>query len=204
LRLELTVAVVSFMTPIKKMKKGLCSNFLANSKTGSKIPMFISGGTVKFPPHKTPLIMIGPGTGCAMFKSMLEEREFEREKKNEVGENAFFFGVRHEKLDYLHSESWKGFVKNGTLSTYSVAFSRDQSKKIYVQHKMLEHSTTIFKMIKDGAVVILSGSSNRLPVDVKDALTEIFEKEGNMTKKEAEDFLKELTKLKKYQEETWG
>lgn len=198
------MAVISFITPIKKMKKGLCSNYLANSKIGSKIPIWVTSGTVKFPPLNTPLIMIGPGTGCAMFKSMLEEREFEREQKKQVADNAFFFGCRHEKLDYLHSESWLKFVQNGTLSLYSVAFSRDQAKKVYVQQKIREHSATLYKLIQEGAYIYLSGSSNRLPVDVKEALQEILEKEGGLSRKEAEEFFTKLMKAKRFQEETWS
>ncbi len=38
------------------------------------VPLWVKKGTLKFPPDESPVIMVGPGTGVAPFRSALQER----------------------------------------------------------------------------------------------------------------------------------
>lgn len=48
------------------------------------VPLWVKKGTLKFPQEKdTPVIMVGPGTGVAPFRSALQERTAQ-EKNGEI------------------------------------------------------------------------------------------------------------------------
>ena len=71
-KIQLLVAVVNYKSKLKEPRLGLCSNFLANCMPGQKIPIWVKKGTMKIPKDpKLPLIMIGPGTGVAPFRSVV-------------------------------------------------------------------------------------------------------------------------------------
>lgn len=189
-----------------RIRKGVCSSWLASltPSPNSVVPIWIKQGSITLPSLNVPIIMVGPGTGCALFKAFLEERDYWKSKQGQqVAPNAFFFGCRQEKQDFLHSNLWKEFVSNGTLFLFSVAFSRDQNQKVYVQHKIREHSKEIWNLIQSGAVIYVSGSANRMPKDVREAFQEIIQKEGNLNAEESTKFLEHLEKNKKYLVETW-
>lgn len=60
-----------------------------------------------------------------------------------VGDFVLFFGCRHQKQDYIYQKELEQFVANKTLSALYLAFSRDQERKIYVQHLMLENKVCV-------------------------------------------------------------
>ena len=73
-KIQLLVAVVKYKSKLVEPRLGLCSNFLANCSPGHKIPIWIKSGTMKIPQDpKIPLIMVGPGTGVAPFRSMIQD-----------------------------------------------------------------------------------------------------------------------------------
>jgi NADPH-ferrihemoprotein reductase len=165
----LTVAIVEFKTQINKIKKGLCSNYLKNLQVEKnepieKVAVWIGKGTVKFPENfTTPLIMIGPGTGCAMFHSYLEEKYFQLEQNFQVEKSniAFFFGCRKRNVDYLYENFWNECEKKKILKIFQVSFSREfeknQKMKNYVQNNIRLCGKQLWEMIKNGGYIIISG-----------------------------------------------
>ncbi|XP_078382662.1 NADPH-dependent diflavin oxidoreductase 1-like isoform X2 [Oculina patagonica] len=75
---QLLVAVVNYKTKLFKPRRGLCSTWLASLDFTNKdlrVPVWVKKGTISFPKAlDSPIIMIGPGTGCAPFRSFIEER----------------------------------------------------------------------------------------------------------------------------------
>lgn len=203
--IQVTVAVVSFKTRMGRIRKGVCSTWLASLNPSNKtlIPIWIKKGSIILPPLEAPMIMIGPGTGCALFKAFLEERNYLKLQGKNVGPNVFFFGCRKETKDFLHQELWKALVFNGSLFLFSVAFSRDQKQKIYVQHKMKENSKVLWNLLQSGAIIYVSGSANQMPKDVKEAFQEVVQQEGGLSVEESENYISNLEKTKRYQVETW-
>jgi sulfite reductase (NADPH) flavoprotein alpha-component len=194
--IHITVAAVRYNN--SRYKEGVCSTFLAD-RVGDED--FVNIYIEKNPEFKlpaspeVPIIMVGPGTGMAPFRSFLEER-------NELGvksKNWLFFGDRHFTTDFLYQTELQQFHKKGLLTKLNVAFSRDTGKKVYVQHKMLEHSKELFQWLEDGAHFYVCGDMKNMWNDVNKTLTHIIAKEGGLTTEKAEEYLKNLKKAKRYQ-----
>ncbi|XP_044174557.1 NADPH-dependent diflavin oxidoreductase 1-like [Acropora millepora] len=201
---HLLVAVVNYKTKLVKSRRGLCSTWLASldsSQKNLRIPVWIKKGTISFPKDwNAPILMIGPGTGCAPFRGFIEERVCQ----SSAGDSVLFFGCRNSEKDFFFREEWRAFIENGSLQLFT-AFSRDQEEKVYVQHRLVENSALVWDVLvnKQGWCYI-AGNSQRMPADVTEALLEIFMKEGKMDKSTAEEFLKSLESIRHFQSETWS
>lgn len=103
-KLEILVAVVEYKTMLATPRKGLCSNWLKSLKYGDKIRAVIKKGTFRLPTDKnTPVVMVGPGTGLAPFRSMLMEKRIEWQDNcnaNRYFLQTLFFGCRGQQLDF--------------------------------------------------------------------------------------------------------
>uniref|UniRef100_A0A7N0T9N3 NADPH-dependent diflavin oxidoreductase 1 n=2 Tax=Kalanchoe fedtschenkoi TaxID=63787 RepID=A0A7N0T9N3_KALFE len=210
-QVHLTVSVVNWTTPYKRKRKGLCSNWLAGlvPQQGIHIPAWFRKGTLPAPPPSLPLILVGPGTGCAPFHGFVEERCIQA-KTCATAPVLFFFGCRNEENDYLYREFWSKHSQNlGVLSEekgggFYVAFSRDQPQKVYVQHLMRERSHQVWKLLREGAAVYIAGSSTKMPEGVFATFVEIISKESGVPREVAVRWLKEMEKGGKYHVEAWS
>ncbi|KAI9085540.1 hypothetical protein K1719_032383 [Acacia pycnantha] len=210
-QVHLTVDVVSWTTPYKRKKKGLCSSWLASldPKDAIYIPGWIHKGSLPPPPPSLPLVLIGPGTGCAPFRGFVEERALQS-RTGPTAPIIFFFGCRNEDGDFLYQDFWLSHAQNdGVLSEtkgggFYVAFSRDQPQKVYVQHKMREQSHRIWNLLAEGAAIYIAGSSTKMPADVSATLEEIVCKESGVSKDAALRWFRALEKSGKYHIEAWS
>ena len=128
-----------------------------------------------------PLIMIGPGTGIAPFRSFLWQRKAQRF----TGRTWLFFGDRHAHTDFLYREELTAFLQDGTLTRLDTAFSRDQQTKIYVQDRMRDASVELWQWIQDGASIYVCGDATRMAKDVDAALQQVFVDRGKLTEAKA-------------------
>ncbi|KAL6136748.1 hypothetical protein ACLB2K_062043 [Fragaria x ananassa] len=210
-QVHITVSVVSWTTPFKRKRAGLCSNWLArlDPEQCVYVPVWFQKGSLRPPPPSLPLILIGPGTGCAPFRGFIEERAVQ----SLTGFTApvmFFFGCRNEDNDFLYRDFWLSHSQNdGVLSVakgggFYVAFSRDQPQKVYVQHKLQEHSHGVWNLLSEGAAIYIAGSSMKMPSDVLLAFEEIVSKESGLPKESAVRWLRALEKAGKYHIEAWS
>lgn len=208
-QVHLTVSIVSWTTPFKRKRTGLCSTWLAAlDQERVCIPAWFHKGSLPPPRSSLPLILIGPGTGCAPFRGFVEERALQR-KTSPTAPILFFFGCRNKENDFLYRDFWLSHSQNGGVLSeekgggFYVAFSRDQPQKVYVQHKMKDQSTRIWNLLSEGAAVYVAGSSNNMPADVLSTFEEIVSKEGGVPKEAAIRWLRALEKGGKYHVEAW-
>ncbi len=179
---------------------GLCSEFLGDKPVNSTIKFYVhKDKNFKLPAADKDLIMIGPGTGIAPFRSFLAERD----ATGASGRNWFFFGEQHFITDFLYQTEMQNYVQTGVLNKLDLAFSRDQVEKIYVQHRMLEKATELYKWINDGASIYISGKKDPMSKDVENALLQIIEEQGKKTKEEAEEYLERLKKNGRYEKDVY-
>ncbi len=183
-------------------RKGVCSVLLADRiEPGDKLPVYIQHNqNFKLPSNpETPIIMIGPGTGVAPFRSFIQERE----ELGVEGKSWLFFGDQHFVTDFLYQTEWQKWLKDGVLTKLDVAFSRDTDEKVYVQHRMQERSQELFEWLQEGAVVYICGDEKNMAKDVHNTLIEIIEKEGKVNRKEAEEYLANMKQQKRYQRDVY-
>jgi len=193
---HLTIAAVRYAN--SRYKEGVCSTFLAD-RIGDEdfVNIYIEKNPeFKLPSNpETPVIMVGPGTGLAPFRAFLEERDALETKSK----NWLFFGDRHFTTDFLYQTELQLLHKKRLLTRLNVAFSRDTDQKVYVQHKMLEHSKDLFRWLEEGAHFYVCGDMKNMWNDVNRTLIDIISKEGGFTPEMSEDYLKNLKKTKRYQ-----
>lgn len=183
-------------------RKGVCSTLCAERlEPGDTLPVFIQhNDNFKLPANPdTPIIMVGPGTGVAPFRSFMQERE----EIGADGKSWLFFGDQHFRTDFLYQTEWQKWVKNGVLTKVDVAFSRDTDEKVYVQHRMLEHSKDLFEWLQQGAAVYICGDEKKMAHDVHNTFIEIIETEGGLSREAAADYLATMQQQKRYQRDVY-
>ncbi|WP_077324336.1 assimilatory sulfite reductase (NADPH) flavoprotein subunit [Virgibacillus siamensis] len=198
---HLTIGTVAYQAHGRD-RTGVCSGQCSQRiQPGDTLPIYIQRNrNFNFPPDaETPVIMVGPGTGVAPFRSFLEERE----ETEVTGKTWLFYGDQHFATDFLYQLEWQNWLKDGVLTKFDVAFSRDTPEKVYVQHRMLEHSKELYQWITEGAHVYVCGDEKHMAADVHNALITIIEQEGNISREEAESYLKEIRKQKRYQRDVY-
>ncbi|KAL0486809.1 ndor1 [Acrasis kona] len=191
-RIELCIAIVKFLSPYKQLRTGTCTRYIENLKPNDTVKIWVKKGTMQFPDANTPVIMVGPGTGVAPFRSLLQHHEIKKP-------TILFFGNRNVKKDFLYENEMYSIKSPFTLS---VAFSRDQNEKVYVQHRIRELKDDVWDILKSGGHVFVAGN-NKMPKDVREAFVDVGVQNG-LSAQEAEEFIAQLEKNKKYQVESWG
>ncbi|WP_084361148.1 sulfite reductase subunit alpha [Neobacillus fumarioli] len=198
---HLTIGAVRYSSHGRN-RKGVCSVQCAErTKEGDTLPVFVQPNKHFHLPesHETDIIMVGPGTGIAPFRSFIEERAVNKAS----GRTWLFFGDQHAATDFLYKEELEQYQKDGVLTRLDTAFSRDSEQKVYVQHKMLENSKELYTWLENGACFYVCGDKEHMAKDVHNALIDVIEKEGAMSREEAESFVNSLQKEGRYQRDVY-
>jgi sulfite reductase (NADPH) flavoprotein alpha-component len=192
---HLAVGVVRYKLRGRE-RGGVASTFLGERMTlGAAVPVYVnaSEGFRLAAPDK-PVIMIGPGTGIAPFRAFLEERR----ATGATGRNWLFFGNQRRSQDFLFEDELAAYCRDGLLTRLDTAFSRDQSHKVYVQHRMLENAAELWAWLEDGAHFYVCGDAERMARDVDRGLAYIIAKEGRMDAAGAKAYLARLAREGRY------
>lgn len=182
-------------------RKGVCSTFMADRlKAGDKVKVFVhSNKNFRLPEDgNTPIIMVGPGTGIAPFRAFWQQRVAD----NAAGPMWLFFGNPYKATDGCYEDEIAPLVESGKLKL-SVAWSRDQAYKIYVQNLMEEAGEEIWQWLEKGAAFYMCGDANRMAKDVEKALLSIIAKYGNRSEEEATAYLADMKAAKRYQKDVY-
>jgi sulfite reductase (NADPH) flavoprotein alpha-component len=181
---------------------GVCSTFLADRlDLGTKAGIFVhTSHSFRLPESPdTPIIMVGPGTGIAPFRAFIQERI----ASGASGKNWLFFGDQREATDFLYREEVEQWIGSGVLDRFDAAFSRDQAEKIYVQHRMREHGSILWKWLEEGAHFYVCGDARRMAKDVEATLHAIIAEEGAMDADAASAYVKRMKQEKRYQRDVY-
>ncbi|WP_432493030.1 molybdopterin-dependent oxidoreductase [Kineococcus auxinigenes] len=193
---QLTVGVVRYEVD-GRARGGLCSAFLADRcREGERVPVFVQPATSFRPPADpdAPMVMVGPGTGVAPFRAFLHERR----ALGHTGRNWLFFGERRSTTDYYYREELEDMRDDGFLTRLTLAFSRDQDEKVYVQDRMLQHGEQLWAWLREGAFLYVCGDASRMAKDVDAALRRVVEVHGRVDEQEAADHVRELAAAGRY------
>lgn len=198
--IHLTV-VEKKLYPGAEGESGLCSSFLTRSVPLHSHPIrcYIHPTRHFLLPSSltAPLIMIGPGTGIAPFRAFMQRRYLESSTQDVLTKNWLFFGAHTERDDFYYRDFWL-FLREKSLLQLSLAFSRDQEEKIYVQHRMEENSRELWRWIQSGAIIYVCGDAKKMARAVDRTLRDIIRIEGNFSAEESDRYIHQLRKKKQY------
>lgn len=197
---HLTIGAVRYEVDGRE-RLGVCSTNVAdNLEIGDSVRVYVQHNpNFKLPADDAPVIMVGPGTGIAPFRSFIQERE----ERGAEGKNWLFFGDQHFVTDFLYQTEWQSWLKSGVLTKLNVAFSRDQEEKVYVQHKMQKHAAEIYEWLEQGSHLYVCGDKDHMAADVHNTLLHIIAEQGNKTEEEAQQYLENLRNEKRYQRDVY-
>ncbi|HEY1500540.1 MAG TPA: oxidoreductase [Acidobacteriaceae bacterium] len=195
-QIDLSVRVVKYESHGRN-RQGVCSAHIGErTPPGEKLPIFIhSNQLFRLPASPdVPVIMVGPGTGVAPFRAFLQHKQ--------AGCGRWpmwlFFGDQRASQDFLYREDFERWVQDGILNRLDTAFSRDQKEKIYVQTRIREKSTELYRWLEQGAYFYVCGDSKRMAPDVEAALLEAVGTHSGKGPDYANEFLAEMKKQKRY------
>jgi sulfite reductase (NADPH) flavoprotein alpha-component len=200
-KLSLTVDCVRYVIG-KRKRLGLASTFLAERiNPGDQLQVYVQkahGFGLPADP-KTPIIMVGPGTGVAPFRAFL----LDRRATGAPGKNWLFFGHQRSDCDFFYQEELNAMKTSGLLTRLSLAWSRDGAKKFYVQDRMREVGRELWTWLAEGAHVYICGDAKRMAKDVERALVDIVAQFGARSTDEAIAFVGELKKKGRFQQDVY-
>jgi sulfite reductase (NADPH) flavoprotein alpha-component len=200
-KLSLTVDCVRYVVG-KRKRLGLASTFLAERiNPGDELKVYVqkAHGFALPQDPRTPIIMIGPGTGVAPFRAFL----LDRRATGAPGKNWLFFGHQRSACDFFYSDELNAMKTSGLLTRMSLAWSRDGEKKFYVQDRMREVGRELWSWLAEGANVYICGDAKRMAKDVERALVDIVAQHGARTIDEAVSFIADLKKKGRFQQDVY-
>ncbi|KAF2144230.1 uncharacterized protein K452DRAFT_357129 [Aplosporella prunicola CBS 121167] len=221
----LLIAIVKYRTVIKRIRHGVCSRYLSDLQPGQLLRMQILKGAMRVTDDdlRAPSILIGPGTGIAPLRSIIQGKELlhaasqppaqQNGTHEQDGDDTaaaarlldstlLVFGARSARADFYFQDEWADKVEAEGLHL-ATAFSRDQRQKIYVQDRVREQGKLILELLKMGGRVYLCGASGKMPEAVRAAIVDVLVGEGGMERERAEEVLKGWVRGGRVQQETW-
>ncbi|MGM5630681.1 flavodoxin domain-containing protein [Apibacter raozihei] len=181
-------------------RTGWCSQYLADYPKDEILPFYIhKNRNFKLPAEDKDIIMIGPGTGIAPFRSFLAHRD----ATGAEGRNWLFFGEQHFVSDFYFQTEIQEWLSNGVLTRLDTAFSRDQDEKIYVQDRLKEKSRELYDWISGGAYLYICGQKHPMSIEVENTLAAIIAEEGKMSREEAHSILEALELEGRFQKDVY-
>jgi ferredoxin--NADP+ reductase len=166
-------------------KKGICSNFLCDSKPGDKVQITGPSGKVMLLPEedsKAKHIMVATGTGIAPYRGYLRRMFMEDIPTFKFDGLAWLFlGVANTD-SLLYDAEFKDYLKMYPDNfRYDIALSREQRNtsggKMYVQDKIEEYSEEVFKLLDEGAHIYFCGLRGMMP-GIQDTLSRVANARG--------------------------
>jgi len=185
---------------------GVCSTYLRDKQIGDTIQAVVKPPTSDFrmpKDLKTPIIMVGPGTGVAPFRAFVQERRAATKAIKKLGDAMLFFGCRHPNHDFIYGDEMKAAKKDGIIDLYT-AFSRQSDERVYVQDLIRKHGKKVWKLIEGGAVIYVCGDGAAMEPDVKRTLMTLYAEEKDVSFEEAEIWMDKLAADGRYVLDVWA
>jgi len=167
-------------------KKGVCSNFLCDTKAGDTVNMTGPVGKVMLMPEedpKTDLIMVATGTGIAPYRGFIRRLFAEDTPAAEAykGEAWLFLGVANSDALLYDDEFQKAKKSYPDNFRLDYALSREQKNvnggKMYIQDKVEEYSDEVFEKLENGAHIYFCGLKGMMP-GINDMLEGVAKAKG--------------------------
>nr|XP_018899118.1 PREDICTED: nitric oxide synthase, salivary gland isoform X3 [Bemisia tabaci] len=209
-QVHLTVAIVTYRTQGGKGPEhyGVCSNYLKDIQLNDDVYIFVrSAPNFHLPSDLSlPLVVVGPGTGIAPFRSFWQERAWQSKLKvgKKIGTIWLFFGCRTKNLE-LYTKEKENMLKENVLGKVFLSLSREPSlPKKYVQDSMWEEREAIYRLIvvERGHFYVCGDCT--MAEDVYQTLRKIIQDRSGLGESEADNFVLSLRDENRYHEDIFG
>ncbi|KAL2208727.1 cytochrome P450 oxidoreductase [Sarocladium strictum] len=176
-----------------------------NKYDGIHVPVHVRHSNFKLPSDPSrPIIMVGPGTGVAPFRGFIQERAKLAKEGANVGRTLLFFGCRKRSEDFLYEKEWEEYKEAmGDKFEMINAFSRETSKKVYVQHRLQEHAKEVGELLSQKAFFYVCGDAAHMAREVNAVLAKIIAEARGVTEAKAEEIVKSMRAANQYQVCDW-
>jgi sulfite reductase (NADPH) flavoprotein alpha-component len=182
-------------------RKGVASSYVADGlKKGDRVRVKLRPNRhFALPATDRDIIMVGPGTGVAPFRSFTQERR----AAGATGKSWLFFGDRNYTHDFLYQLEWQDALKDGALTRMDVAFSRDTPQKVYVQNRLWDRRRDVVEWLDDGAYFYVCGDAKQMAKDVRGTLVRAYADVKALTPDIAEQAVVELERGRRYLQDVY-
>lgn len=169
-RIQLAIALLKYKTRLQKPREGVCSAWIARLEPPKRLPIRIIPGTLLLPAQpSTPILTIGPGTGIAPLRAIVQERIASTPP---IADNTVVVGCRYTARDLLFRAEWSRLADkcetppsdasathdevaaaidrlaiHQPLIRLYIAASREQKEKVYVQDVLRQHGAEVWNIL---------------------------------------------------------
>ena len=158
---------------VRKHQGGLCSGQLMALQQGQSVQAFLRPNPDFRPDRaKTPLILIGAGTGIGPLAGFIRSQGGRRPIH-------LWFGIRHPETDFLYDQDLAHWGETGQLTSLHATFSRSGTRQ-YVQDALREDAEPLRNLIRIGAKIMVCGGRD-MAQGVREALSDILAPSGQST-----------------------
>lgn len=150
---------------------GLASGWLTEyARIGAEIEMrVLVHPAFHLPADDRPLVLIGNGTGICGLRGHLKARARAGRRSNWL-----VFGERNAACDYYYRQEIEDWHRQGVLPRLDLAFSRDQTQRIYVQDRLEAAAEVLRAWVAEGAAIYVCGSAEGMAPGVDRTLAGIL------------------------------
>ncbi|MEM1051281.1 MAG: NADPH--cytochrome reductase, partial [Pseudomonadota bacterium] len=185
--------------------KGTCSNYLAELEPGARVKALVRIPTADFrlpDDPKTPIIMVGPGTGIAPFRSFLQQRAAQLAQGTQLGEALLFYGCRHRDHDFMYRDELERYAADGLVSLFT-AFSRKDGQQAYVQDLISQNADQVWNLLEAGGRFYVCGDGAKMEPDVRRTLIKICANKRGCSPAAAASEVDEMIDAGRYVLDVW-
>jgi len=200
-KVQVTIAVVRYES-LGHERVGVCSTYCGERlEVGMRVPVYVSRNPdFRLPTDPAvPIIMVGPGTGLAPFRSFLKDRTL---SGSPCGQALLYFGCRRRDQDYLYGDLLEAWHREGQVTLFT-AFSREGAKKVYVQDRLAESAVQVWSLLDKGAHFYVCGDAGSMAGAVEKALLGIIAKQSGKGIEYATEYLAAMSAGGRYQRDVW-
>lgn len=192
---ELAIAIVEYKTILRRIRRGLCTRWIKLLAPGDDLVFSVHRSNLQFSSPDSPappVLMVAPGTGVAPMKALIQETAGLRDL-------YLFSGCRHREKDFLFLSIWHDLERQGTLKVFPAVSREEGYKHKYVQDYLFAEKAMVGRLMVDGAIVFVCGSSGKMPTQVRLTLVEILRD----FVPDPEHYLLDMENQGRYIQETW-
>ncbi|WP_329192444.1 MULTISPECIES: bifunctional cytochrome P450/NADPH--P450 reductase [unclassified Streptomyces] len=186
--------------------RGVGSSYLHRVRPGDTVLARVQPCREAFRiPHdeRTPVIMIGAGTGLAPFRGAIADRRALRASGAELAPALCYFGCDHPDVDYLHRAELEDADREGAVSMRPAFSLAPEGRVRFVQHRIEAEGEEVWRLTEAGARIHVCGDGSRMAPGVREAFRRLYVRFSGKDESTAAEWLRGLIADGRYVEDVY-